>query len=269
LAVAYIHGTESSEQQRLVALNALTNAPFLAWLDVPVGARVLEVGSGLGILAHEVARRAGLTIGLEYSGDQLRQATGGAPALWFVRGDAHILPFHDAMFEVVYCRYVLEHVAGPQTVLQEVFRVLSAGGRVNVQENDILIATFDPDCPAFEEIWKRFAGLQSELGGDARIGKKLYSLLTGAGFTDVSLSIAPEVHHAGMPSFAPWLENLIGNVRSAERSLIERRIASAGEIREACQELEALKGRRDSAAFFYWTRARGYKRAPTQERNPK
>ena len=47
----YIHGTEPSEQDRLAALNRMTNAAFIRFLDVPSAARVLEVGSGLGLLA--------------------------------------------------------------------------------------------------------------------------------------------------------------------------------------------------------------------------
>ena len=51
----YIHGTEPSEQERLGVLNRLTNDAFIRFLAVPPGARVLEVGSGLGILAVQVA----------------------------------------------------------------------------------------------------------------------------------------------------------------------------------------------------------------------
>ena len=54
----YIHGTEPSEQDRLAALNRMTNAAFIRFLAVPDGARVLEVGSGLGLLAVETASAA-------------------------------------------------------------------------------------------------------------------------------------------------------------------------------------------------------------------
>ena len=51
----YIHGTEPSEQKRLAALNRLTNEAFVRFLGVVPRMRALEVGSGLGILAAEVA----------------------------------------------------------------------------------------------------------------------------------------------------------------------------------------------------------------------
>lgn len=55
LKPTYIHGTASSEQQRLRELNRLTNWPFVEFLAVRPGARVLEVGSGLGLLALDAA----------------------------------------------------------------------------------------------------------------------------------------------------------------------------------------------------------------------
>ena len=36
----YIHGTEPSEQERLAALNRMTNTTFVRFLDVPAGALV-------------------------------------------------------------------------------------------------------------------------------------------------------------------------------------------------------------------------------------
>src|SRR2546425_7191050 len=73
---AYIHGTDATEQERLAALNALTNEPFLRFLDLKVTDTVLEVGSGLGILAGEAAQRVplGEVCGIEHSGAQLARA---------------------------------------------------------------------------------------------------------------------------------------------------------------------------------------------------
>ena len=57
-SAGYIHGTTPSEQDRLATLNRLTNQAFVEFLEVRPQARVLEVGSGLGHLAGEVADAA-------------------------------------------------------------------------------------------------------------------------------------------------------------------------------------------------------------------
>ncbi|HEV2912731.1 MAG TPA: methyltransferase domain-containing protein [Pyrinomonadaceae bacterium] len=258
---AYIHGTEVSEQERLALLNRLTNAPFIEFLKLGEADTVLEVGSGLGILAREVASRLkrGEIWGLEYSANQLARARDAVENLHFVQGDAHALPFTDESFSTVYCRYLLEHVADPVRVLREMRRVLRPGGRALAQENNILILAFYPECERFESVWQRFAQLQMQLGGDALIGKKLFALFKQAGFGGIELSLQPEIHHAGAESFRPWIENLIGNVDSGAAEMQKRGLASADELNAAVAELRFFAERDDASAIFYWNRAAGVK----------
>jgi SAM-dependent methyltransferase len=259
----YIHGTESSEQERLRLLNDLTNQPFIDFLELAETSSVLEVGSGLGILAEEVARLVpqGEVCGVEYSSEQLARAVSPPANLHFIQGDAHALEFEDDRFDVVYCRYVLEHVADPLQVLREMRRVLKPEGKVFVQENNILVNLFYPASPLFEALWRKFAVLQEELGGDALIGKKLLPLLKRADFAEVKLSIQPEIHHSGKQSFRPWIENQIGNIEGAAAELEAHHLATREEIQQAIDEIRGWVERDDASAFFYWNRASGVKRA--------
>ena len=255
----YIHGTAPDEQARLAQLNALTNDAFIAFLDVPRGSRVLEVGSGLGILAAAIAQRAGArVVGVEYAWPQVERAVHAPPssAACFVQGDGHRLPLRDAGFDLVYARYVLEHVHDPLQVLREMSRVCRRGGTVAVLENDISLIRFDPPCPAFDEVWAAFATLQERLGGDGLIGRRLFRLLHDAGFRDVTLSFQPEAHWHGSPGFAPWVRNIIGNVESGREALIAAGLSSERRIDEAVAELGALLTRPDASAGFTWNRAR-------------
>lgn len=270
---AYIHGTDPTEQKRLAELNRLTNPAFLDFLRLSPNDLVLEVGSGLGILASQVADRltTGKIIGVECSPDQLAAArktflnsqdvgaSTGRPNLQFQRADAHSLSFKQESFEVVYCRYLLEHVADPLRVLEEMRRVLKPDGRVVVQENNILVNVLHPDCTEFDSVWRKFVALQERLGGDALIGKKLFALMKQAGFRDITLSLAPEVHQAGQEGFRVWIENLIGNVAGAADRLMEFGFASRLEIEEALSGLRRFGDRGDASAIFYWNRAVGRK----------
>ena len=258
----YLHGTDAREQARLTELNRLTNAPFVDFLGIRPGETVLEVGSGLGILAEEVSRKVGggRVVGVERASEQLEATWRRAHArLEFVRGDAHALGFPDSSFDLVYCRYLLEHVADPAQVLREMRRVLKEGGRAAVQENDILVARFDPPCPRFDSLWARFVELQRRLGGDALIGRRLFRLFREVGFRRIVLSIQPEVHWSGSPGFGPWIENLIGNLRGAAASLAEHGLARPGEVAQAEEELRSFARLGEAAAFFYWNRARADK----------
>lgn len=258
---AYIHGTDRDEQQRLAALNALSNAPFIDFLELDETSAVLEVGSGLGILTRDVARRVprGWVAGVESSQEQLAWTGEREPNVRFVHGDAHSLEFPDGTFDVVYCRYLLEHVHDPARVVGEMHRVLKEGGKVFVQENNVRIIEFWPECPRFEQVWSRFAALQQRLGGDPLIGKKLLPRLRNAGFRDVRLTIQPEVHYSGEAGFRTWIENQIGNVRGAAAALESEGLASMREVDGAIAELRAFAERDDASCFFYWNRAAAVK----------
>src|SRR5688572_24178914 len=92
----YIHGTEPGEQERLAALNRLTNKAFVEFLRIAPGMRVLEVGSGLGLLAVDVASAAAdvQVVGVEKSSAQIAAAAKAA-RVTYVQGDAHQLDFPD------------------------------------------------------------------------------------------------------------------------------------------------------------------------------
>jgi ubiquinone/menaquinone biosynthesis C-methylase UbiE len=252
----YIHGTDPSEQARLAGLNYLTNRTFIEFLRVPSRGRVLEVGSGLGLLASEVAASAdGVeVVGIEISPEQIAAAV-QSPRVSYVQGDAHHLEFPDASFDLVYSRYVLEHVGDPEQVVSEMRRVARPGARVAVLENDISLLRIDPPCPVFAEVWAAFIRYQKHIGGDALIGRRLLRLFRSVGFETAELSLQPEVHWYGSPSFPEWISNVAGNVKSAQQKLIDDGFCAAERIEQALAELSALCDNPDASTNFAWNRA--------------
>ncbi len=254
----YIHGTDEPEQRRLLAFNALTNPTFLEFLRLGEARSVLEVGSGLGVLTSEVARsnpRAEI-VGVEYSQAQLKKAaTYGLPNLRFVQGDAHRLRFDDDRFDVVYCRWLLEHVSDPGGVLREMRRVLKPGGKIFVEENDVSLQRYDPPAPQAEKLWSLVAQLQVKLGGDPLIGSKLFGLLTTSGFEEVDLTLAPEVYASGSPGFSIWIENQIEIFEGCAADLERYGLATAQATDNAISELHQFVKCPNAATWFSWNRA--------------
>jgi SAM-dependent methyltransferase len=172
-----------------------------------------------------------------------------------MQGDAHSLRFPDASFDLVYARYLLEHVSDPQRVLHEMGRAVRPGGRVAVCENDVSLLRFDPPVPAFDHAWDVFTRFQATLGGDGLIGRRLYRLFRTAGFAGIELSVQPEVHWHGSPGYVAWVHNIIGNLESARTGMVAARVISEGALNVAVAELERLKSDSTGSAVFVWNRA--------------
>jgi SAM-dependent methyltransferase len=95
----------------------------------PVGARVMDLGSGEGGSVDQFRAVAPECrwVGVDIS-DSVESRARTREDADFVLFDGVHLPFEDATFDLVYCKQVLEHVAHPAPLLAEVARVLRPGG---------------------------------------------------------------------------------------------------------------------------------------------
>lgn len=110
--------------------------PRRTW-DIPVGSTVLDVCCGPGEITAtlgDTVGAEGLAVGLDVSEPMLRRAVDSvaAPNVGFLRGDALDLPFRDACFDAATCMAGLQLIPTPETVLDELARVLAPGGTVTV-----------------------------------------------------------------------------------------------------------------------------------------
>ena len=102
-----------------------------------VGAALLDVACGGGLLAPHVAGLGYRHIGIDVSPTATRVAR--EHGVEVVRGDALRLPFADGAFEVVVAGEVLEHVADHEQAVAEACRVLRIGGTLVI---DTIAATW-------------------------------------------------------------------------------------------------------------------------------
>jgi ubiquinone/menaquinone biosynthesis C-methylase UbiE len=117
------------------AFGALARRSVPAVLDaagVARGARVLDVCCGAGLLAAGALERGAEAVGLDFSAPAVALARRQVPGASFRQGDAQALPFPAGSFDAVVCGYGLMHLPEPAAALNEMLRVLRAGGRVAV-----------------------------------------------------------------------------------------------------------------------------------------
>jgi arsenite methyltransferase len=134
-AVEEIYSTQDVIDQRRAVLEALALRP---------GERVLDIGSGPGYLACEMAQAVGAggrVHGIDASPSMLaiarRRSCGpGAAPVELAEGNAASLPFPDASFDAAVSTQVYEYVADMEAALSEARRVLVPGGRLLVLDTD-------------------------------------------------------------------------------------------------------------------------------------
>ena len=101
-------------------------------VNVPAGARVLDLACGTGDIAFLMAARGARVVGLDITPGMLdlarRRPEAARSRVAFVAGDMADLPFPDDAFEVVTTGYGLRNVPDLRTALAEIRRVLAPGG---------------------------------------------------------------------------------------------------------------------------------------------
>lgn len=105
-------------------------APVLDVTRVTRGSRVLDVGTGPGLVAGAVMKRGGHAVGIDFSEAMLEEARQRYPDIEFRQASAESLPFEDAEFDTVVSNFVVHHLGRPERALAEAFRVLRKGGRI-------------------------------------------------------------------------------------------------------------------------------------------
>jgi len=98
------------------------------------GSWVLDVATGTGLVARELARKNVRVVGLDQSPDMVRRGLdavrerGLDGRVRFALGQAQALPFADGAFDAVTFTYLLRYVDDPGATVAELVRVLRPGG---------------------------------------------------------------------------------------------------------------------------------------------
>ncbi len=145
--------------------------------ELPVGARVLEIGYGAGLVLYNLAARAGELHGLDLDADpgvvgQRLVKLGVKAAL--VQGSVVDMRavYPDGYFDLVVCFSTLEHVAEIGAALDEMDRVTASGGH-------LLLGI--PAVNRFMDVAFRAIGFHNIDRHHVTSPKKVWTLLRGQG----------------------------------------------------------------------------------------
>ncbi|HZO81291.1 MAG TPA: methyltransferase domain-containing protein [Candidatus Binataceae bacterium] len=170
--------------------------PLLQPLEPGLGMRLLDVGSGPGYTALEMARRVGASgrvVGVDINADFVAAASRRARAQGlnaeFVQAAVPPLPFPDRSFERVLCKNVLEYVDSAADTMAEMARVAASGAIVVAIDSDweMLALELAPRAQALSD--RVIAAARAIAVNEPRIGRRLHGLMRRAGLDEVKVSV--------------------------------------------------------------------------------
>jgi arsenite methyltransferase len=208
-----------------------------AALALQPGERVLDIGSGPGFLAAEMAEEVGpggRVHGIDPSDSMLAAARSRDDPVEYARGDALALPFGDEHFDAAVCTQVYEYVDDVGTALAEARRVLRPGGRLLVLDTDwdsIVWHSRDRDR------MERVLAAWNEHLADPYLPRRLPRLLRAAGLTPAESAVIPilnvgtdrNTYSAGMTGMVAAFVAGRGGVTQADAAAWEQDLAGLGD----------------------------------------
>ncbi len=167
---------------------------ILELLRLSPGERVIDIGSGPGLLAEEMARRVGeggAVLGVDASDAMIEIAANRCrhfAQARFELADATSLPCEDETFDAAVSTQVLEYVPDVTVALDELARVLRPGGRAIVVDTDWASCVW---ACADEARMRRVLDAWDTHCPHPRLPRVLAGLMAEAGFRDVSVRALP------------------------------------------------------------------------------
>jgi arsenite methyltransferase len=164
-------------------------------LQLVPGEHVIDIGTGPGFLAAEMAEtlgRDGRVLGVDTSDSMLQLATERCakyPWVSFQAGSATALPVADSSFDVAVSVQVFEYVADVDTALAEAFRVLKPGGRAVVVATDWDSVLWHSEDPAR---MRRVLHAFEAHCAFSNLPRTLLPRLRRAGFADAEVKVLPQ-----------------------------------------------------------------------------
>jgi SAM-dependent methyltransferase len=253
--MSYVHGYSVRESVRLV--DQATSLSELLHCDTryPDGSRVLEAGCGVGAQTILLSRNSPgarfTSIDLSQTSLEAARAAVDAPNVQFQRADLFALPFQDEAFDHVFVCFVLEHLRDPLGALRSLKRVLKKGGSITVIEGDHGSTYFHPRSELAQRTIQCLIELQAQPGGDSLIGRRLYPLVKGAGFAQVSVSPRMVYVDSSKPALVEGFTRNTFNamVEGVREEALRQKLMSEADWDRGIADLHAAEG--EDGTFCY------------------
>ncbi|MGI9005909.1 MAG: methyltransferase domain-containing protein [Streptosporangiaceae bacterium] len=235
-------GQPGFDRLRLLArVHQAETAELLRLAGVRPGLRCIDLGCGSGDVTFELAGMtgpAGSVLGLDMDQDKVALATAeaGRQGLRTVEFRVGTVAGWDepASYDVVYCRFLLQHLSAPIDLLRRMWQALRPGGVIVVEDADFDGMFCDPPSDDFDFCRRMYSRVCALNGGDATIGRKLRRYFTEAGIT------GPELRLVQAAGSADCNELVLSTLVASAEAITVAGVATAAQVDAAIAGLATL-----------------------------
>ena len=218
-------------------------------IPVAAGWNCIDVGCGaLGVLRSLSSRvgPAGSVLGVDVDEKLLGSAAAfGLPNVTVRRADVFADELPAGGFDLVHMRFMLAPIGREAELLPAALRLVRPGGVIVLQEPDAASWSLLPSGLAFDRLKSLILRAFAAGGGDFNAGRRLFSMLGGAGVRDLHVRAAVEALPPGHP-YARVAIQFAGSLRSRLVQLV-----TEGELDAVVAEAEEELKRPDAASLTF------------------
>ena len=182
---------------RFMALQSYLTAPYLfRQIKEACGScadkSIADIGSGIGMLPHileneKYSRIVSADLDINFLNAAKKLTASRGPSA-FINADGAHLPFLDSVFDLVFVRYVFQHVGLSEDFISELRRIIKTGGKLVIMDIEENLNVFYPGLPeSSKNLFKKYSEYQELKGGDRNISIKLPAFLSRNGFGGITV----------------------------------------------------------------------------------
>src|SRR5258708_6232147 len=225
------------------------------------GMRCVDVGCGGGDVTLELARRVGpdgAVLGIDMDEVKLELARQSAVGAGLTNIEFRAMNVYEwtaeMMYDIVYCRFVLQHLSRPLDVLRSMWAGVAVGGAIVVEDADFEGSFCDPPNASFDFWVDAYQRVLKRHGGDPLTGRKMTRLFRDAGIPEPEVTVAQRAYRTGEAKSLPYL-----TVEATRDAIVAEGIATDDEVDAALRGLAAVADDRTTVCgsprvFQSWSR---------------
>jgi SAM-dependent methyltransferase len=201
--------------------------------------RCLDVGCGGGEVTFEIARMVrpeGSVTGIDIDEVKLDLGRTAAAEQGLTNVEFRVANVNDwsepDRYDLVFCRFLLEHLSQPIDLLKRMWAAVRVGGALVVEDADFSGLFCEPPNQGFDFYARIYPRILASYGGDAAAGRKLFGFFLQAGIPDPQLKLVQRADASGES------KNLsLSTLEATANSIVAEGLASEDEVRSAITTL--------------------------------